>query len=231
MPHDPAPHDHGHDDPRDHGHAHDHAHDPHAPAPDFGDTGSRWYEVASDVMRDMLIEQNVLAAREVRKQIELMESKTIQLGGKLIARAWVDPAFRQTLLADGKAAAAALGIPVTEATLTVVEDTPTVRNVIVCTLCSCYPRSLLGQPPAWYRNKAYRSRVVREPRKVLAEFGAPVPDEVDVHVHDSNADLRFIVLPMQPEGTAHLSENELAALVTRDSLIGVAPPRMPSAGR
>jgi nitrile hydratase len=173
----------------------------------------------------MLIEQNVLAAREIRKQIELMESKSIQLGGKLIARAWVDPAFKRTLLTDGKAAAAALGIPVTEASLTVVEDTPEVRNVIVCTLCSCYPRSLLGQPPAWYRNKAYRSRVVREPRKVLAEFGTVVPDEVEVHVHDSNADLRFIVLPMRPAGTDNATEAELAAMVTRDSLIGVAPPR------
>ncbi|MBY0438359.1 MAG: nitrile hydratase subunit alpha [Burkholderiales bacterium] len=218
-----------HDHPHPHSHPHDHAHpdgvDPHAPAPDFGDERSRWFEVASDVMRDMLIEQNVFAAREVRKQIELMESKTIQLGGKLVARAWVDPAFRKTLLTDGKAAAAALGIPVTEASLTVVEDTPAVRNVIVCTLCSCYPRSLLGQPPAWYRNKAYRSRVVREPRKVLAEFGSVVPDDVEVHVHDSNADLRFIVLPMRPAGTEKMSEAELAALVTRDSLIGVAPPR------
>ena len=215
------PHDHPHG--PDHGHGHAEGFDPHAPAPDFGDERSRWFEVASDVMRDMLIEQNVIAAREVRKQIELMESKTIQLGGKLVARAWVDPAFRATLLKDGKAAAASLGIPVTEASLTVVEDTPAVRNVIVCTLCSCYPRSLLGQPPAWYRNKAYRSRVVREPRKVLAEFGTVVPD--DVHVHDSNADLRFIVLPMRPAGTDNMGEAELAAMVTRDSLIGVAPPR------
>lgn len=214
MPHD-AP----------HGHDHDHDHDPHAPAADLGDARSRWYEVASDVMRDMLVERQVLTAREVSRQIELMESKSIQLGGRLVARAWTDPDFRTRLLEDGKAAAASIGIPMTEAALKVVEDTPAVHNVIVCTLCSCYPRSLLGQPPAWYRNKAYRSRVVREPRKVLAEFGSVVPDDVEVHVHDSNADLRFIVLPMRPAGTEHLGEAELAAMVTRDSLIGVAPPR------
>jgi len=218
MPHD---HPHGHDHDHDHDHAHPPGFDPHAPAPDFGDERSRWFEVASDVMRDMLIEQNVLAAREVRKQIELMESKSIQLGGRLVARAWVDPAFRATLLKDGKAAAASLGIPVTEASLTVVEDTPQVRNVIVCTLCSCYPRMLLGMPPAWYKSRAYRSRLVREPRAVLREFGTVLPDEVAVRVHDSTADLRYIVLPMRPEGSEHLSEAELAQLVSRDSMVGV----------
>lgn len=220
MPHD-APHGHPHD--------HDSTHDPHAPAADLGDARSRWYEVASDVMRDMLVERRVFTAREVSRQIELMESKSIQLGGRLIARAWTDPAFRARLLEDGKAAAATIGIPMTEAALKVVEDTPTVHNVIVCTLCSCYPRSLLGQPPAWYRNKAYRSRVVREPRQVLAEFGTRVPEDVEIHVHDSNADLRFIVLPRRPAGTDDLDEAALAALVTRDSLIGVAPPRQPAA--
>lgn len=213
--------------PPDHRHDHDRAHDHAADA--GGDERSRYYGVASDVIRDLLIEQKILSAREIRAQIELMESKTVQLGARLVARAWVDPAFRSRLLADGKAASAELGIAVTEAALQVVEDTPAVRNVIVCTLCSCYPRSLLGQPPAWYRNKAYRSRVVYEPRAVLAEFGTEVPDEVAIHVHDSNADLRYIVLPLRPAGTEDMSEEQLAALVTRDALIGVAPPRAPSA--
>jgi nitrile hydratase len=137
------------------------------------------------------------------------------------------PQVMAAILQDATAACESLGFDmnVFDVKLTVVENTPKVHNVIVCTLCSCYPRSLLGQPPAWYRNKAYRSRVVREPRKVLAEFGSVVPDDVEVHVHDSNADLRFIVLPMRPAGTEHLGEAELAAMVTRDSLIGVAPPR------
>ena len=142
----------------------------------------------------------------------------------MVAKAWIDPAFKARMLADGKAAAIELGIEVTEAELVVIENTPGRHNLIVCTLCSCYPRSLLGEPPAWYVSKAYRSRAVREPRKVLREFGLAFPDTVEVRVHDSNADLRYIVLPMRPAGTDHLSEAALAALVSRDCLVGTALP-------
>ena len=183
-----AVHDHGdHVHPDHEGHA---VHDAHAPVDDL-DHYQPESLLMEQALRELLIEQGVFSAEDIQRQIDLTESRTPALGARIIARAWVDPEFRQTLLKDGKAAAASLGIPVTEASLTVVEDTPAVRNVIVCTLCSCYPRSLLGQPPSWYRNKAYRSRVVREPRKVLAEFGSAVPDDVEVHVHDSNADLRL----------------------------------------
>jgi nitrile hydratase len=145
----------------------------------------------------------------------------------VIARAWVDPQFKAALLADAGAACASMGVDlgVSELKLVAVENTPKAHNVIVCTLCSCYPRGLLGLPPAWYKSFAYRSRVVNEPRAVLTEFGLKLPDDVSVRVHDSTADLRYVVIPMRPAGTQHLSEAELAALVTRDSMIGVAQAR------
>jgi nitrile hydratase len=141
-----------------------------------------------------------------------------------VAKAWTDPAFKARLLADGNAAAAELGINAGEAKLTVVENTEKVHNVIVCTLCSCYPRAVIGLPPDWYRSKSYRSRVVIEPRKVLAEFGTVVPDDVAVRVHDSLADLRYLVLPRRPAGTEGWSAERLAAIVTRDCLVGVTVP-------
>ena len=146
----------------------------------------------------------------------------MDLGARLVARAWIDADFRARLLADGKSAAAELGLKVGEAQLVVVENTPQVHNLIVCTLCSCYPRSILGQPPTWYISKTYRARALREPRAVLSEFGLDLPAGTRVRVHDSNADMRYLVLPMQPEGTAGRNELDLAGYVTRDMLIGTA---------
>lgn len=147
-------------------------------------------------------------------------------GARLVARAWVDPGFRARLLADPKAAAAELGLDATSsARLVVVENTPEVHHLVVCTLCSCYPRALLGVPPDWYKSLRYRSRAVVDPRGVMREFGLDLPEPVEVRVLDSTADIRYMVLPRRPPGTEHLSEEELAHLVTRDSLIGVADPR------
>src|SRR5262249_17740293 len=145
-------------------------------------------------------------------------------GARMVAKAWVDPAFKTRMLKDGKVAARELGIEVTEAELMVIENTPQVHNLVVCTLCSCYPRSLLGEPPAWYVSKAYRSRAVREPRKVLREFGLSIPESVEVRVHDSNADLRYLIMPMRPAGTDRMNEAELAELISRDCLVGAALP-------
>ena len=139
----------------------------------------------------------------------------------MVARAWIDSDYKARLLTDGSAAAEELGIPVDGTKLIVLENTEEVHNLVVCTLCSCYPRSILGAPPAWYVSKAYRSRVLREPRSVLAEFGTDIGIEVEVRVHDSTADLRYMVLPLRPSGTEDWSANELAGLVNRDCLIGV----------
>jgi nitrile hydratase len=156
-----------------------------------------------------------------------MRARTPERGAKVVARAWVDPEYKKRLLENGTKACEELGLDVPALKLVVVENTPQVHNVIVCTLCSCYPRMLLGIPPDWYKSRAYRSRMVREPRAVLAEFGLQLPDEVQVRVHDSTADMRYLVLPARPAGTEGWSEERLAALVTRDSMIGVSAPRSP----
>jgi nitrile hydratase len=143
-------------------------------------------------------------------------------GALVVARAWVDASYRERLLADGVGAVAELGFGGAEGNVVVVENTPEVHNVVVCTLCSCYPWTVLGLPPAWYKSAPYRSRVVREPRAVLAEMGCDLPDDVEVRVWDSSAELRYLVLPERPAGTEALGEEELASLVTRDSMIGVA---------
>jgi len=210
-------HDHHHD------HRHDHAHAPH-PTREDDDVALSEAEAKFLALKSLLIEKGVLTADEIRRRQEENERATPHQGARMVAKAWLDPAFKARMLANGKAAAIELGIEVTEAELMVIENTPTCHNLIVCTLCSCYPRSLLGEPPAWYVSKAYRSRAVREPRKVLREFGLAFADTVEVRVHDSNADLRYIVLPMRPAGTEGLSEAELAALVSRDCLVGAALP-------
>jgi nitrile hydratase len=143
-------------------------------------------------------------------------------GARLVAKAWTDPAFRERLLADGNAAAAELGFATEGFRLHVVENTAQTHNVIVCTLCSCYPVRLLGPSPSWYKSHAYRARVVREPRAVLAEFGLTLPDEVRIAVWDSSSEARYMVLPRRPEGTADLDEAALTGLVTREGLIGTA---------
>ena len=145
-------------------------------------------------------------------------------GARVIAHAWVDPEFRKRLLADGKRAVAEFGIDLEADRLIAVENTPEVHNVVVCTLCSCYPRALLGMPPTWYKSENYRKRVVRDPRGVLKEFGTVLPDNVTVRVHDSNADMRYVVIPMQPDDTKGWNEEKLAGILTRDALVGVTLP-------
>jgi len=143
-------------------------------------------------------------------------------GAKVVARAWVDPSYKERLLEDGTAAIAELGFGGAEGDhMVVVENTPEVHNLVVCTLCSCYPWPVLGLPPAWYKAPAYRSRAVREPRGLLTELGSPLPDDVEVRVWDSSAEVRYLVLPERPTGTDDLTEEQLAARVTRDSMIGV----------
>ena len=159
---------------------------------------------------------------EIRRQIEVLDSRTPALGANVVARAWVDPEFRARLLANGRAACEEFGISFYDDTqLIVLENTDKVHNLIVCTLCSCYPRPVLGLPPDWYKAKPYRARAVKEPRKVLAEFGTEIPDDVEVRVSDSTAIVRYLVLPQRPEGTNDFTEEQLAALVTRDAMIGV----------
>lgn len=205
---------------------HDHDHDDHAHPPDE-DGPLTHYQALEVAVRELLIEKGVFTADDVRAAIEAMDARSPSRGAEVVARAWVDEGFRERLLADGNAACAELGFDTGAIRLAVVEDTEDVHNVIVCTLCSCYPRLLLGLPPDWYKARAYRSRVVREPRTVLREFGTELPDEVEVRVHDSTADLRYMVLPKRPAGTDGWSEEQLASLVTRDALIGVTLPRQP----
>jgi nitrile hydratase subunit alpha len=206
----------------DHDHTQDHAHvHRYPPRPDQDDTLT-YYRAMEAAVRELLIDKGVLTAEDVRRQVEKMDGRNAGLGAKMVARAWLDPAYKQRMLADGSQAAEEIGLDVGPLKLVVVENTPTVHNVIVCTLCSCYPRMLLGLPPDWYKSRNYRSRVVREPRAVLAEFGTVIPEGVLIRVHDSTADMRYLVAPRRPNGTENWSEAELARLVTRDSMVGVA---------
>ena len=174
----------------------------------------------------LLVERGVLTETEIQDRIAYMDSRSPENGARLVARAWVDPEFKERLLSDTKAASQELGIDASgPVEFVVVENTPEVHNLIVCTLCSCYPRAILGRPPDWYKSFEYRSRAVREPRAVMREFGFEPPEGVEVAVHDSTADMRYMVLPMRPPGTQDLGEEELAELVTRDALIGVSVPR------
>ncbi len=183
-----------------------------------------YYRRMQSAIEELLILKGVVTADEVAREVAAMARRGPERGARFVARCWVDPAFKAQALADGAAAAEALGLEVGPLRLVVVENTPDTHNVVVCTLCSCYPRMLLGIPPEWYKARAYRSRVVREPRAVLAEFGTAIPDGVRIRVHDSTADMRYLVLPMRPAGTEGWDEARLAALVTRDSLIGVGLP-------
>lgn len=203
----------------DHVDRHDHS---HAEVSQAGRPG--YYEIMETAIRELLIERKLIGPDEIRRQIEVLDSRSPALGAKVVARAWVDAAFRARLLADGRSACEELGISFYDDTgLIVLENTESVHNLIVCTLCSCYPRPVLGLPPDWYKLKPYRARAVSEPRAVLAEFGTIIPDDVEVRVSDSTAMVRYLVLPMRPKGTEHYSEEGLAALVTRDTMIGVTP--------
>ncbi len=214
-------HDHG-----DHDHDHDHA---RTFQPDIEDSPFSHYQVMAEALGELLIDKGVITADELRSQLEWLDARSPADGAKLIARAWTDPDFKARLLKDVNAAAESVGLSAGDIPIRAVENTPKVHNVIVCTLCSCYPRGLLGLPPDWYKSREYRSRTVREPRAVLAEFGTVVGDDVEVRVHDSTADLRYLVLPMQPKGSEGMDAAALEALVTRDCMIGVSLPRSPRA--
>jgi nitrile hydratase len=181
-----------------------------------------YFQLMEVSLRELLVEKGVVSNAEVDAVAADMKSRGPERGARVVARAWTDPAYKRRLLADGTAACEELGLDVPALRLVVVENTPEVHNVIVCTLCSCYPRMLLGLPPDWYKSSNYRKRVVREPRAVLAEFGTRIPDSVTIRVHDSTADMRYMVLPMRPAGTEGWSEERLAGIVTRDSMVGVA---------
>ena len=203
---------------------HDHDHDDHAPINEHDNGPPSEYEIMSRAMQELLEQKGLLTAAQVAKRMELFDEEFPYHGAQVVARAWVDPAFKQRLLADGRAACAEMGTMLEAERLIAVENTPEVHNVIVCTLCSCYPRALLGMPPTWYKSRNYRSRVVFEPRAVLKEFGTALPDNVTVRVHDSNADMRYLVVPMRPQGTDGWNEEQLAQILSRDMLVGVTVP-------
>ena len=201
------------------GHDHDHDH-----SPIVADQRPGYYEIMEIAVRELFVERGLFTAGDIRRQIEVLDTRSPALGAAVVARAWTNPGFRERLIANGRRACEELGISFYDDTdLIVLENTPTVHNMIVCTLCSCYPRPVLGLPPDWYKLKPYRSRAVIEPRRLLAEFGTIIPDDVEVRVSDSTATVRFLVLPMRPAGTEGWSEEQLAAIVTRDAMIGVIP--------
>jgi len=206
----------------DHGHDHPHApttvdHDPPAAA-------------RARALEEVLVEKGVVDREDVRRAIDWLVSRSPADGARLVARAWIDPEFKERLLADARAAALELGLdPGPSPVVVALENTAAVHHLVVCTLCSCYPRALLGPPPDWYKSLPYRSRAVSDPRGVLDEFGVVLPDDVEVRVVDSTADIRYLVIPRPPAGTETMSEDELARMVTRDSMIGVAQPAAPTA--
>jgi nitrile hydratase alpha subunit len=176
-------------------------------------------------IRELLLEKNVITQADIQKQIEYQEARTPANGVRLVARAWTDPKFKARLIADPKAACKEIGIDATSLNeFVVLENTEKVRHMVVCTLCSCYPRPILGRPPDWYKSLNYRARAVNDPRGVMREFGLELGPDVEVRVHDSTADIRYLVLPLRPAGTKKMSERDLAKLVTRDSMIGVVDP-------
>ena len=187
-----------------------------------------YFQLMEVSLRELLVEKGVLTDEQVNAAVEDMRSRTPERGARVVARAWVDDGFKKRLLQNGTRACEELGLEVPALKLLVVENTADVHNAIVSTLCSCYPRMLLGIPPEWYKSRNYRSRMVREPRAVLAEFGLNSPETIQIRVHDSTADMRYIVLPRRPAGTEGWSEERLAALVNRDCMIGVAVPKGPN---
>lgn len=209
----------------DHEHGHDHGHD-HDGKPIQEDAlPSLEAQILETSVRELLIEKGVVSAEDIRRAIEAMDSRGESLGAKIVVRAWTDPAFKEKLLTSSDDALREFGINMSPMELCVVENSDDVHNMVVCTLCSCYPRPILGIPPAWYKRRDYRARAVREPRAVLQEFGTVLPDHKQVRVHDSNADLRYLVLPQRPAGTEGWTAEQLEKLVTRDSMIGVSDVR------
>ena len=212
--------------PHDH---HDHVSPSSHPYRADDDTPLSYWQTMEIAVRELLVEKDITTAEEINTQIDAMDARSPAIGAALVARAWCDPEFKTQLLADASAASREMGFDIGPMHLIALENTADTHNIVVCTLCSCYPRNLLGLPPDWYKSRAYRSRAVKEPRKVLSEFGVTLPDRMRIRVHDSTADMRYFVIPMRPEGTEDLSQDALAALVTRDSMIGTGIATAPTA--
>jgi nitrile hydratase len=207
-----------------HDHDHDHDHDHHPIESDHEPLSEDRY--LEQALRELLNEKGIITAAQIAQQIDVQDSRTPALGAKVVAKAWTDPAFKKALLAKpletiNKTFDLSINTPLE---LVVLENTPDLHHLVVCTLCSCYPRMLLGIPPAWYKSTEYRSRVVVEPRVVLEEFGTKISSSTEIRVADSTADVRYLVLPLRPTGTEHLTEAQLEKLVTRDAMIGTAIP-------
>ena len=201
-------------------HDHDHDHDP------IGHDDEPAVATRVRELESVLVEKGVITREDLRKRIDWLVSRDPADGARLVARAWVDPEFKQRLLADAREAALEVGLdPGPSPVVVALENTDDVHHMVVCTLCSCYPKALLGPPPDWYKSLPYRSRAVSDPRGVLREFGVELADDVEVRVVDSTADIRYLVIPRRPAGTDGMGEEELASLVTRDSMIGVAQAR------
>lgn len=203
-----------------------HSHDddwpyPHPQQPDIEDGPLTDLMIMTDAVAELLIDKEVFSADDMRRTLEAIDSKSPAEGARMVAHAWLDPDFKARMLEDVNAAAEEMSIDAGTIPILAVENTKDIHNVIVCTLCSCYPKYLLGLPPDWYKSRAYRSRLVREPRAVLKEFGTEIPNDVEVRVHDSTAELRYMILPMRPKSTEDMDEEALAGLVTRDCMIGV----------
>lgn len=205
-------------------HHHDH---PHPKQPDIEDAPLTWHMALTEALADLIVAKGLCTTADIHRTLEKIEAASPAAGARLVARAWTDPAFKQKLLADVNAAAGDLGIDAGAIPIRAVENRDDLHNVIVCTLCSCYPRFLLGGSPEWYKSRAYRARMVREPRLVLEEFGVTLPERIRVQVHDSTAELRYMVIPLRPAGTEDWDEERLAALVTRDTMIGTGLPENP----
>ena len=203
-----------------HDHSHDHEHDP------ITNGSESAVAIRVRALEELLVEKAVVDRSALRKRMDWLVSRSPADGARLVARAWVDDEFKARLLADARAAALELGLdPGPSPVVVALENTSEVHHVVVCTLCSCYPKALLGPPPEWYKSLPYRSRAVSDPRGVLREFGVELDDDKEVRVVDSTADIRYLVIPRRPTGTESSSEEDLAHLVTRDSMIGVAQPQ------
>ena len=212
---------------------HDHSHDGLSPSGHpyrkDDDTDLSYWQTMEIAVRELLVEKQITTSQEINAQIDAMDARSPAMGAAVVARAWVDPEFKARLLEDGSAASREMGMDIGPMNLIAIENTKDTHNIVVCTLCSCYPRNLLGLPPDWYKSRAYRSRTVKEPRKVLSEFGVSLPADTHVRVHDSTADMRYVIIPARPDGTEGMTEKELAELVTRDSMIGTGLALSPDA--
>lgn len=193
------------------------------------DTPLSYWQTMEIAVRELIVEKGVATHAQIAAQIEAMDARSPANGAAVVARAWVDAEFKARLLENASEASREMGFDIGPMNLIALENTADIHNIVVCTLCSCYPRNLLGLPPDWYKSRAYRSRTVKEPRRVLSEFGVILPDGIRIRVHDSTADMRYIVIPARPAGTDGMSEADLAGLVTRDSMIGTGLARTPEA--